>query len=186
MDFSKLDGLVPAVVQDDETNEVLMVGFMNQESLDRTVATGYTTFYSRTRNALWTKGETSGNRLRVVRLLVDCDEDTLLVRARRVALPLVPEHAANAIARMRCDDAIPGIGRTIVAIHIGAQLPHAGLLLGGERAPGFERGKILREAVVARHEGHEVRAVVEVLARHPGFRTRSAPGIVDDAHRHAK
>lgn len=83
MDFSKLDGLVPAVVQDDETNEVLMVGFMNQESLDRTVATGYTTFYSRTRNALWTKGETSGNRLRVVRLLVDCDEDTLLVRARR-------------------------------------------------------------------------------------------------------
>ena len=83
MDFSKLDGLVPAVVQDDETNEALMVGFMNQESLDRTVATGYTTFYSRTRNALWTKGETSGNRLRVVRLLVDCDEDTLLVRARR-------------------------------------------------------------------------------------------------------
>ena len=83
MDFSKLDGLVPAVVQDDETNEVLMVGFMNQASLERTVATGYTTFYSRTRNALWTKGETSGNRLRVVRLLVDCDEDTLLVRARR-------------------------------------------------------------------------------------------------------
>jgi phosphoribosyl-ATP pyrophosphohydrolase/phosphoribosyl-AMP cyclohydrolase len=82
MDFSKLNGLVPAVVQDDETGEVLMVGFMNQESLDRTVATGYTTFYSRTRNALWTKGETSGNRLRVVRLLVDCDEDTLLVRAR--------------------------------------------------------------------------------------------------------
>ena len=81
MDFSKLDGLVPAVVQDDGTSEVLMVGFMNQESLDRTVATGYTTFYSRTRGTLWTKGETSGNRLRVVRLLVDCDEDTLLVRA---------------------------------------------------------------------------------------------------------
>ncbi len=83
MDFSKLNGLIPAVVQDDESGEVLMVGFMNQESLDRTVATGYTTFYSRTRNTLWTKGETSGNRLRVVRLLVDCDEDTLLVRARR-------------------------------------------------------------------------------------------------------
>jgi phosphoribosyl-ATP pyrophosphohydrolase/phosphoribosyl-AMP cyclohydrolase len=69
------------VVQDDRTGDVLMVGFMNQESLDRTVATGYTTFYSRTRGALWTKGETSGNRLRVVRLLVDCDEDTVLVRA---------------------------------------------------------------------------------------------------------
>jgi phosphoribosyl-AMP cyclohydrolase len=83
MDFSKLNGLVPAVVQDDRTGEVLMVGFMNQESLDRTVATGYTTFYSRTRGALWTKGETSGNRLRVVRLLVDCDEDTVLVKAIR-------------------------------------------------------------------------------------------------------
>ena len=83
MDFSKLNGLVPAVVQDEGTGEVLMVGFMNQEALDRTVATGYTTFYSRTRAALWTKGETSGNRLRVVRLLVDCDEDTVLVRAVR-------------------------------------------------------------------------------------------------------
>jgi len=83
MDFSKLNGLVPAVVQDDRTGDVLMVGFMNQESLDRTVATGYTTFYSRTRGALWTKGETSGNRLRVVRLLVDCDEDTVLVKALR-------------------------------------------------------------------------------------------------------
>ena len=83
MDFSKLDGLVPAVVQDDGTGEVLMVGFMNQEALDRTIETGYTTFYSRTRGALWTKGETSGNRLRVVRLLVDCDEDTLLVKAIR-------------------------------------------------------------------------------------------------------
>ena len=81
MDFSKLDGLVPAVVQDDRTGEVLMVGFMNQEALDRTVATGYTTFYSRTRRTLWTKGETSGNRLRVVRILVDCDDDTVLVRA---------------------------------------------------------------------------------------------------------
>ena len=83
MDFSKLNGLVPAVVQDEGTGEVLMVGFMNQEALARTVATGYTTFYSRTRSALWTKGETSGNRLRVVRVLVDCDEDTVLVKAAR-------------------------------------------------------------------------------------------------------
>ena len=83
MDFSKLNGLVPAVVQDEGTGEVLMVGFMNQEALERTVATGYTTFYSRTRGALWTKGDTSGNRLRVVRLLVDCDDDTVLVKAAR-------------------------------------------------------------------------------------------------------
>ncbi|HSL20804.1 MAG TPA: phosphoribosyl-AMP cyclohydrolase [Vicinamibacterales bacterium] len=84
MDFTKLSGLVPAVVQDDATNEVLMVGFMNAEALARTRASGFVTFFSRTRNALWTKGETSGNRLRVIRLLVDCDEDTLLVRVERL------------------------------------------------------------------------------------------------------
>ena len=83
MDFSKLNGLIPAVVQDDESGEVLMVGFMNQDALDRTIATGYATFFSRTRSTLWTKGETSGNRLKVERLLVDCDDDTLLVRATR-------------------------------------------------------------------------------------------------------
>ena len=84
VDFTKLDGLVPAVVQDDETGEVLMVGFMNEEALARTRETGSVTFFSRTRQSLWTKGETSGNRLQVVRLLVDCDDDTLLVRARRL------------------------------------------------------------------------------------------------------
>ena len=84
MNFSKLDGLIPAVIQDDVSNEVLMVGFMNQEALDRTVATGFATFFSRTRGKLWMKGETSGNRLRVERILVDCDEDTVLVRVTRL------------------------------------------------------------------------------------------------------
>lgn len=84
MDFSKLGGLIPAVVQDDESGEVLMVGFMNQEALDRTIATGFATFFSRTRNVLWTKGETSGNRLKVNRLLVDCDDDTVLIKATRL------------------------------------------------------------------------------------------------------
>jgi phosphoribosyl-ATP pyrophosphohydrolase/phosphoribosyl-AMP cyclohydrolase len=84
MDFSKLDGLVPAVVQDDESNEVLMVGFMNQEALDLTLSTGYATFFSRSRGKLWTKGETSGNRLRVTSALVDCDEDTVLLRVSRL------------------------------------------------------------------------------------------------------
>jgi phosphoribosyl-ATP pyrophosphohydrolase/phosphoribosyl-AMP cyclohydrolase len=83
MDFSKLNGLVPAVIQDEESNEVLMVGFMNQAALDRTIETGYATFFSRTRNTLWMKGETSGNRLKVERLLVDCDDDTVLIKARR-------------------------------------------------------------------------------------------------------
>lgn len=84
MDFTKLDGLIPAVVQDDETLEVLMVGFMNAEALAITSHTGYATFFSRTRHALWTKGETSGNRLRVKRILVDCDEDTVLLRVERL------------------------------------------------------------------------------------------------------
>lgn len=84
MDFDKLNGLVPAVIQDDGTNEVLMVGFMNAEALEATRQTGYATFFSRTRGRLWTKGETSGNRLAVVRLLVDCDRDTVLVRVNRL------------------------------------------------------------------------------------------------------
>ena len=83
MDFSKLNGLVPAVIQDDATNEVLMVGFMNDAALARTRATGYATFFSRTRGRLWMKGESSGNRLAVVSIAVDCDEDTLLLRVRR-------------------------------------------------------------------------------------------------------
>ena len=84
MDFSKLAGLIPAVIQDDESDEVLMVGFMNEEALARTHDTGFVTFFSRTRNELWTKGETSGNRLRVRSLFVDCDEDTMLVRVERL------------------------------------------------------------------------------------------------------
>jgi phosphoribosyl-ATP pyrophosphohydrolase/phosphoribosyl-AMP cyclohydrolase len=83
MDFSKLDGLIPAVIQDAESNEVLMVGFMNAEALALTQSTGYATFYSRTRAKLWMKGETSGNRLAVVDVLTDCDDDTVLVRVKR-------------------------------------------------------------------------------------------------------
>ena len=79
-DFDKLGGLLPAVVQDSRNGEVLMVGFMNREALDRTLEGGYVTFYSRTRQQLWMKGESSGNRLRVVSAITDCDRDTLLVR----------------------------------------------------------------------------------------------------------
>jgi phosphoribosyl-ATP pyrophosphohydrolase/phosphoribosyl-AMP cyclohydrolase len=84
MDFTKLNGLIPAVVQDSTSQEVLMVGFMNRTALDRTVETGFATFFSRTRNALWMKGETSGNKLKVDRILVDCDDDTLLVLVTRL------------------------------------------------------------------------------------------------------
>lgn len=79
-DFEKMGGLLPAVVQDDDDGEILMVGFMNREAMERTMRDGYVTFFSRTRNELWTKGESSGNRLRVLSAYTDCDRDTLLLR----------------------------------------------------------------------------------------------------------
>ena len=84
MDYSKLDGLIPAVVQDAESSEVLMVGFMNEDALAATRRTGYATFFSRSRGKLWMKGETSGNKLEVVDIFVDCDEDTVLVKVKRL------------------------------------------------------------------------------------------------------
>jgi phosphoribosyl-AMP cyclohydrolase len=83
LDFSKLDGLVPAIVQDSATRDVLMVGFMNEEAFRRTCDSGFVTFFSRTRQKLWTKGETSGNRLAVEEIRVDCDQDSLVVLARQ-------------------------------------------------------------------------------------------------------
>jgi phosphoribosyl-AMP cyclohydrolase len=80
IDFEKMRGLAPAIVQDAADGEVLMLGFMNPEAFEQTLRTGYVTFYSRTRNQLWTKGETSGNRLKVVSAGTDCDQDTLLFR----------------------------------------------------------------------------------------------------------
>lgn len=82
MDFSKLNGLVPAVVQDNVTRKVLMVGFMNEEALKKTRETGYVTFYSRSKERLWTKGEESGNYLELKEMIEDCDNDTVLVKAR--------------------------------------------------------------------------------------------------------
>jgi phosphoribosyl-ATP pyrophosphohydrolase/phosphoribosyl-AMP cyclohydrolase len=78
IDFEKMDGLVPGIVQDARTGQVLMVGFLNSLSYTKTLETGFVTFWSRTRQKLWMKGETSGNRLRVVSASTDCDNDTLL------------------------------------------------------------------------------------------------------------
>ena len=81
IDFEKCGGLVPAIIQDAKTKNVLMLGYMNKEAYDKTVKTGKVTFWSRSRNCLWTKGETSGNFLHLVDIMVDCDNDTLLVKA---------------------------------------------------------------------------------------------------------
>jgi len=82
LNFEKLNGLIPAVVVDEKNNQVLMLGFMNKEALAKTIETRLVTFYSRTRNALWTKGETSKNYLHLVDIKPDCDNDTLLVYAK--------------------------------------------------------------------------------------------------------
>jgi phosphoribosyl-AMP cyclohydrolase len=80
IDFAKMQGLAPAIVQDAANGDVLMLGFMNKDAWERTMLSGYVTFFSRTRNELWTKGETSGNRLKVVSASTDCDVDTLLLK----------------------------------------------------------------------------------------------------------
>ena len=84
IDFEKMGGLVPAIIQDATTKNVLMLGFMNQEAYDKTVATKHVTFWSRTRNTLWTKGETSGHFLNLIDMKIDCDNDTLLVRVNPI------------------------------------------------------------------------------------------------------
>ncbi len=81
LDFDKMNGLIPAVIQDSKTGDVLMLGFMNQEAWKKTLKTGKVTFWSRTRNELWTKGETSGNFLLVKKIFLDCDQDTVLIKA---------------------------------------------------------------------------------------------------------
>ena len=103
IDFEKGDGLVPVVVQDADTRRVLMLGYMNREAAERTLATGLVTFWSRSRDALWTKGETSGDTLRLVVMHPDCDQDALLVLAE----PAGPTCHTGAVS---CFDGDAGIG----------------------------------------------------------------------------
>lgn len=84
LNFEKMNGLLPAIIQDNTTQKVLMLGFMNKEAYEKTVATGQVTFFSRTKNRLWTKGEESGNFLNVVSIKADCDQDTLLIMVNPV------------------------------------------------------------------------------------------------------
>ena len=84
LDFEKMGGLLPAIIQDNQTNKVLMLGFMNSEALEKTREIGKVTFFSRTKNRLWTKGEESGNFLQVVSIAEDCDHDTLLIKVNPV------------------------------------------------------------------------------------------------------
>ena len=81
LDFNKLGGLIPAIIQDEQTNVVLILGFMNEEAFQKTIETKLVTFYNRSKQCLWTKGDTSGNYLNVVKILTNCDNDTILIKA---------------------------------------------------------------------------------------------------------
>jgi len=84
MNFDKLNGLIPAIAQDFKTGKVLMVGFMNKEAYEKTIETGNATYFSRSRNKLWMKGESSGNVQKVKEIFVDCDNDTLLIKVEQI------------------------------------------------------------------------------------------------------
>ena len=99
LDFDKLDGLVPAVIQDHQSGRVLMLGFMNRDAFEKTVETGYATFFSRTRNRLWMKGETSGHRLVVKEIATDCDRDTVLIRVEALGPGVCHEGYASCFFR---------------------------------------------------------------------------------------
>jgi phosphoribosyl-AMP cyclohydrolase len=99
LDFTKLDGLIPAVIQDHATGRVLMVGFMNDAAFQKTVETGCATFFSRTRNKLWMKGETSGHRLLVKEISTDCDYDTVLLKVEAIGPGVCHEGYASCFFR---------------------------------------------------------------------------------------
>jgi phosphoribosyl-AMP cyclohydrolase len=103
IDFEKMDGLVPAIVQDATTREVLMVAFMNEESWRKTVETGFATFWSRSRGKLWLKGESSGHKLVVKEALTDCDQDAILLKVEALGPGVCHEGYTSCFFRTLCD-----------------------------------------------------------------------------------
>jgi phosphoribosyl-AMP cyclohydrolase len=123
IDFQKSGGLVPAIIQDERTGDVLMLGFMNPESLAQTQRTGEVVFFSRSRNKLWKKGESSGHVLRVRELRVDCDADALLVRVEAVGPGVCHEgYRSCFFRRLEPDGSVPVIAeRTFVPENVYGQ-----------------------------------------------------------------
>lgn len=114
LDFEKENGLIPAIVQDYANNEVLMLGFMNREALAKTRETGFVTFYSRSRQKLWTKGESSGQKLLLRELRVDCDQDAVLVRAELSGGAVCHEgYRSCFFRRLEADDSTPVVAERI-------------------------------------------------------------------------
>ena len=165
MDFSELDaaknadGLIPAIVQDETTLQVLMLGYMNREAYEKTLATGHVTFWSRTRQTLWTKGETSGNYLELVSIHPDCDNDTLLVRA-------IPHGPTCHTGSRTCFGTPETEGFARYLSHVVARR-HAGMPEGSYTTKLFTRGV----DKIAQKVGEEaVETVIESVAgRRDGF-----------------
>jgi phosphoribosyl-ATP pyrophosphohydrolase/phosphoribosyl-AMP cyclohydrolase len=156
------DGLLPVIIQDDCTLKVLMLGYMNEEAFDKTVASGLVTFWSRSRQALWTKGETSGNYLHVVEMFADCDADTLLIRAR-------PDGPTCHRGTPACFDTPEDEGfiRTLQAVIAGrhAQMPDGSyttkLFIKGPKVIGKKVLEEAGEAVIEAVDGQRDRFVYE-------------------------
>ena len=156
------DGLLPVIIQDADTRQVLMLGFMNREAYDKTEQTGKVTFWSRTRQCLWTKGETSGNFLHVVEMYADCDADTLLIKAR----PDGPTcHRGTTACFDTPDD--EGFIRTLQAVVAGrhAQMPEGSyttkLFIKGPKVIGKKVLEEAGEAVIEAVDGNRDRFIYE-------------------------
>ncbi len=114
LNFEKMDGLLPAVVQDHDSGEILMVGFMNQEAWETTLQTGKATFYSRSRDTLWTKGLTSGNVQLVKEIRIDCDDDTVLLKVEQVGgAACHTGHRSCFYKRVTSDQALEVVGKPL-------------------------------------------------------------------------
>ena len=156
------DGLLPVIIQDDCTLKVLMLGYMNEAAFDKTVASGLVTFWSRSRQALWTKGETSGNYLHVVEMFADCDADTLLIRAR-------PDGPTCHRGTPSCFDTPEDEGfiRTLQAVIAGrhSQMPDGSyttkLFIKGPKVIGKKVLEEAGEAVIEAVDGQRDRFVYE-------------------------
>ena len=162
-DLSKnADGLLPAIVQDDTTLKVLMLGYMNREAFDKTVAEGRVTFWSRSRECLWTKGETSGNYLHVVELLKDCDSDTLLVRARPDG-PTCHRGTPSCFDTLEEEGFVRSLSALIQKRH--QEMPEGSyttrLLLKGPKAMGKKVVEEAGEAVIEAVDGNRDRFIYE-------------------------
>ena len=149
------DGLIPAVIQDDCTLQVLMLGYMNREAYEKSLAEGRVTFYSRTRQCLWTKGETSGNRLDIVSVAADCDRDTLLIRA-------IPHGPTCHTGSKTCfGEAVPETEGFIRSLQAIVRERHAAMPEGSYTARLFTRGV----NKIAQKVGEEaVETVIEAVA----------------------